>query len=945
MTSIDYLLPRCGRCQKVNKDCTFLAVQKTRGRPLGSSNSNTNKGTPIPSSQSADNSSSSNRSRRRSSDTTVNMTQGLRPDINDRWDMQGPLSSSTTRTEGTAGLPASNRNEGRVNITSASAPALHSLHLSAPRRDNLLPTPSSSTPALSFLGKSRSFSSLTITTIPGTAEMAVAASTAKSTAPSSSTTPAVPNAYSKEVVDHLLSLFFEHCFHYFNFFDPLAFLSEYDQGIADPCFVDAMCALAARFSTHPAVLASPPYLSGEPFAVRVRAALSRQVISDVTMSYLHTALLLSFYEYSSGRSLQGYHFGGMACRMVPELKLHEFPSRIHRDDEDGSQYSEEDDEEHDYRGYNTDAGAPSSFHQVSSLSSEEARMINQVKSRTFFFIVLIDIVAAVLAGLPPAIDAARYDLPQPPDGRRDWWTRTDRRRSSTNTGTMSSVSTTPKPGLAPTIPTSFPSTTFSNVNPRFVPGASRISPSSPPPAAQHSSPLPTYSASLPWHSVSPLSPSLPPSPLLHSHFYPTPTPPTPSSLRPLSFYSLTTTTTTKATITTTTTTTPATTSPPPPRINDGPLLQSAFSQSILRLLSRPQLLLGREPLEHYRTFVPVTAAVMKVTNHGCTSETDSTMILTATSSSSPSTSSNLHINADYLQSISSSSSSTSGKSSSNPSSATNISSSGRGATTLSYPHNTYQELSHHHPHSPLPPPLRNPKRRRANPIFTSRERKIEFEQADESLLRWAEQLPEDYRPANAIASFQQLELNSVNLSIFYYLMVMILHRPILMNANHAANRSFQGGGGGEGSGSRSGDGRVRVLTVVTTTAGGATAAMESGDVDMMSRTQSEEAEDEMVDDEEEGEDTRDEMEMESQMEDDNKDNVWKKQKGGGGENERDKNDYDSEDAEDLQIIERSTQRCIEAAHAVIAIVRNFDDTLAKYHGGQHTFTVYLAGTM
>ncbi|KAF8940879.1 hypothetical protein BGZ47_007582 [Haplosporangium gracile] len=73
-----------------------------------------------------------------------------------------------------------------------------------------------------------------------------------------------------------------------------------------------------------------------------------------------------------------------------------------------------------------------------------------------------------------------------------------------------------------------------------------------------------------------------------------------------------------------------------------------------------------------------------------------------------------------------------------------------------------------------------------------------------------------------------------------------------------------------------------------------------------------------------------------------KDNVRKKLKGRGEENE---NDYDSDDAEDLQKIERSMQRCIEAAHVVIAIIRNFDDTLIKYHGGHHTFTVYLAGTM
>ncbi|KAG0290167.1 hypothetical protein BGZ97_006249, partial [Linnemannia gamsii] len=127
---------------------------------------------------------------------------------------------------------------------------------------------------------------------------------------------------------------------------------------------------------------------------------------------------------------------------------------------------------------------------------------------------------------------------------------------------------------------------------------------------------------------------------------------------------------------------------------------------------------------------------------------------------------------------------------------------------------------------------------------------------------------------------------------------------------------------------------------------------------MESRSHSEEAvekETVVLDDEEDEaeEHARDGIEMESWIEDNNNkgnkddksNNVRKKLKGRGGKNERDKNDYDSDDAEDLQTIERSTQRCIEAAHAIISIIRNFDDTHTKYHGGHHTFTVYLAGTI
>jgi hypothetical protein len=220
-------------------------------------------------------------------------------------------------------------------------------------------------------------------------------------------------------------------------------------------------------------------------------------------------------------------------------------------------------------------------------------------------------------------------------------------------------------------------------------------------------------------------------------------------------------------------------------------------------------------------------------------------------------------------------------------------------------------------------------------------------------------------------------------------MVMVLHRPILVNANLAANRSQQEGGGGGGGGT-SFSTAATVVTAATETATtiaagrvgavGATAVRSRvgaeqddgegspfeqsgdtvvfGDIDMESRSHSEEAvekETVVLDDEEDEaeEHARDGIEMESWIEDNNNkgnkddksNNVRKKLKGRGGKNERDKNDYDSDDAEDLQTIERSTQRCIEAAHAIISIIRNFDDTHTKYHGGHHTFTVYLAGTM
>ncbi|KAG0275666.1 hypothetical protein BGZ95_008516 [Linnemannia exigua] len=278
--------------------------------------------------------------------------------------------------------------------------------------------------------------------------------------------------------------------------------------------------------------------------------------------------------------------------------------------------------------------------------------------------------------------------------------------------------------------------------------------------------------------------------------------------------------------------------------------------------------------------------------------------------------------------------------------------------------------------------MRSSKRRRASPIFTSRERKAEFEQADQELEKWADQLEEAYRPTNVVARFHQFETNSVNLSVLYYLIVMVLHRPIMINASLAANRNREGGRGGVGSGgggrrrggikgengagettTLGGGGRAGAVITRTgrdqardddfkdgSTANEADNAMQRiDDVEMESSTHTYSVE-EVDEDEGKREETGNEVDMESPIDgSDNgnqaKDNVRRKLKGRRRERERTKSDYDSDDAEDLEMSERSAQRCIEAANTVIALVGCFDDSQIKYHGGHYTSTIYLAGTI
>ncbi|KAF9541685.1 hypothetical protein EC957_002762 [Mortierella hygrophila] len=92
----------------------------------------------------------------------------------------------------------------------------------------------------------------------------------------------------KELTDHLVEVFFEYCFQDFDNFDPGEFLKDYAEQRVNSSLLNAICAVAARFSDHPDIVQMPPYLSGEP-------------------------------AWSGPR---GWRFGGLASRMGIELYLH-----------------------------------------------------------------------------------------------------------------------------------------------------------------------------------------------------------------------------------------------------------------------------------------------------------------------------------------------------------------------------------------------------------------------------------------------------------------------------------------------------------------------------------------------------------------------------------------------------------------------------------------------
>ena len=88
-----------------------------------------------------------------------------------------------------------------------------------------------------------------------------------------------------------------------------------------PVLVLAVCAVAARFSTHPRVKGEPAFLRGEDWAKPARdIALKRYDEPNITI--LTVLLILGLHEFGTCQGGRSWMLGGMAMRMAYALQLH-----------------------------------------------------------------------------------------------------------------------------------------------------------------------------------------------------------------------------------------------------------------------------------------------------------------------------------------------------------------------------------------------------------------------------------------------------------------------------------------------------------------------------------------------------------------------------------------------------------------------------------------------
>lgn len=130
------------------------------------------------------------------------------------------------------------------------------------------------------------------------------------------------NLPSLDLQEHLAEVFFDYVYGqaYFLLHKP-SFMRKLKAGQLPPVLILCVCAMAARFSTHPAVRTEPAFLRGENWAAPAREiALKRYDKPNITILICY--LILGLHEFGTCQGGRSWMFGGMAQRMAYALQLH-----------------------------------------------------------------------------------------------------------------------------------------------------------------------------------------------------------------------------------------------------------------------------------------------------------------------------------------------------------------------------------------------------------------------------------------------------------------------------------------------------------------------------------------------------------------------------------------------------------------------------------------------
>ncbi|KAF4548643.1 Fungal specific transcription factor domain-containing protein 53 [Elsinoe fawcettii] len=130
-----------------------------------------------------------------------------------------------------------------------------------------------------------------------------------------------------ELITHLCETFFTHLGCNFPFLQKVRFLKDLESKQVDAILVDAVCAMAARFSTHQLLVRqgdeqgkTAPSEYGKAFAERAKNALV-DTYAVPSVAAVQAALLLAYNEFGESRDSGLWMYLGVSIRMAQDLGL------------------------------------------------------------------------------------------------------------------------------------------------------------------------------------------------------------------------------------------------------------------------------------------------------------------------------------------------------------------------------------------------------------------------------------------------------------------------------------------------------------------------------------------------------------------------------------------------------------------------------------------------
>lgn len=126
----------------------------------------------------------------------------------------------------------------------------------------------------------------------------------------------------KDIQEHLAEVYFDYVYgQSYPLLHKPSFLRRLAKGDVPPVLILAICAISARFSTHPQLRSEPCFLRGDNWGEKAREiALRRYDAPNITILIVY--LLLGLHEFGTCQGGRSWMFGGMAQRMAYALQLH-----------------------------------------------------------------------------------------------------------------------------------------------------------------------------------------------------------------------------------------------------------------------------------------------------------------------------------------------------------------------------------------------------------------------------------------------------------------------------------------------------------------------------------------------------------------------------------------------------------------------------------------------